>query len=345
MTREEIGKLFEILHELESKPLLISILAAYLAYAGWRQLSIINAFGTLDSAGATAQFNSVASTDESARFFRLEKRRVSLKKTLGITISIFTVFALVFLMTTSIEVSASFSIVSTVIPFMLAKNREIRRKKREDAAWPQAIDHIISSLHAGQSITESLIGLNHHGPIELRDSFRRISARLYREEGLEEILEDEMRLLDGSISDEVFTALIFAKEYGGRDVTNTLRLLSTFLRDDAHVREEIDTRFGWVKNSAFLGAAAPWLLLALLSLQPSTRDAYATPAGRLVLVVAILATGIAFLWMERMAQLPESARPLKQYSTAEDGNAYVRSVQAHDSEELSATGRVRNNGQ
>jgi tight adherence protein B len=103
-------------------------------------------------------------------------------------------------------------------------------------------------------------------------------------------------------------SLLIAKEYGGRDVTTTLRLLAAFLREQDEAIEEIETRFGWVKNSALLGTIAPWLLLGLLSTQRNTILAYATPAGRTVLSIGVIATGIAYIWMDRVAKLPEPAR-------------------------------------
>jgi tight adherence protein B len=130
-------------------------------------------------------------------------------------------------------------------------------------------------------------------------------------ESLEVSLLSEMRALDSSASDQTLSTLLIAKEFGGRDVTVTLRLLSSFLRDDFEAQEEIKTKFGWIRNSALLGAAAPWLILLLLSAQKDTVEAYQSSAGKIVLSIGVIATAVAFLWMERVARMPEAARPLR----------------------------------
>ena len=91
-------------------------------------------------------------------------------------------------------------------------------------------------------------------------------------------------------------------------MTNTLRLLANFLRDQDESIEEIETKFGWVRNSAFLGALAPWLLLALLSTQRNTVEAYQTSGGKIVLSIGVIATAIAYLLMDRISAMPKPPR-------------------------------------
>ncbi|MFM7860312.1 MAG: secretion system protein, partial [Candidatus Nanopelagicaceae bacterium] len=115
-------------------------------------------------------------------------------------------------------------------------------------------------------------------------------------------------ILKSSIADQTLSSLQLAKEFGGQDVTTTLRLLSNFLRESDAALEEIETKFSWVRNSAVLGAAAPWLLLALLSTQENTVEAYRTSGGKLVLSIGVVATAAAYLLMERISRIPESPR-------------------------------------
>jgi tight adherence protein B len=88
-------------------------------------------------------------------------------------------------------------------------------------------------------------------------------------------------------------------------------LLAEFVREDLAVVEEIRTKFGWVKNSAVLATAAPWVLLVLLSTQGSTREAFATYDGLRILTLGIVMTAAAFLWMERVGALPNVPRALR----------------------------------
>ena len=87
--------------------------------------------------------------------------------------------------------------------------------------------------------------------------------------------------------DQFFATLIFAKNFGGHSVQLSLRHLAAFIRDDIQMMEEIQTRFGWVRNSAILAASAPWLLLLLLSAQP----------GKISLVEFFCIGAVFFRWI------------------------------------------------
>lgn len=313
------------------KPFLLSAIASVIAYQGWRLLTSGNSQGRKKPAiGKSAKVSDsglLKRPDLQLGVHRESKTTGSdfLGTAFTLIISTLSAFGITFMLTNSQEVSLALAAVASVVPLRIARQQEMRRKKVIDKAWPQAIDYLISSLHSGRSISESLLDLHQQGPQELREVFLRISSGLRRSENLEEVLHREMLILDSATADQVFTALIIAKEFGGRDVSNTLRLLATFLRDDSQIREEIETRYGWVKNSAFLGASAPWLLLALLSLQPATRDAYATPVGKLVLIFAVIATGVAFIWMDHLARLPSPARPFKPGGAVQSASNLSRS--------------------
>lgn len=279
-----------------TEPISLAFLSALLAYFGWR-----------------LQFpasRSEATIGGGANYSR-NKSLASFRQGLTILVSVAAIFPTALLLTSSVEISFALSTISTAIPFAIARQRGVKTRKARERAWPECIDSAISALNSGQSITEALIALSDHGPEILRPHFVSIRNRLQKGTMLQTALAEELALLDSPVGEQVFMTLSYAKEYGGRDVTTTLRLLANFLRDEAQIRDEIEARFGWVKNSALLGAIAPWLLLALLSLQQETVAAFATSAGRLVLTFGVVATAGAFIWMDRIARLPEPPRPFR----------------------------------
>jgi tight adherence protein B len=99
---------------------------------------------------------------------------------------------------------------------------------------------------------------------------------------------------------------------GGSELLQILRTLGDFLRQDLVLRGEIDVKHGWIKNSAHISAAAPWILLLLLSTQPSTAVAYSTPTGAVILIAGLFMTGIAYIWMNRLGRLPQTPRVFTQ---------------------------------
>ncbi len=313
-------------------PILIASISALLAYLGWSKLSHDLQFSSrarrlefeLDNPGlaisgfasGNSESRDISKSKGNSKSRRLAREKNSssqetVKQILSLFLAFFTSFLIALVITTSIEISLSISLLFTALPFIASRRKLVKLRKNENRAWPIAIDAIISSLQAGQSISESIQSVSAHGPPELSQIFQRIEARLEAGEVLEDALEKEIIRVDTGVADQTLTALILAKEYGGRDVTTTLRMLSSFLREENDALEEIETKFGWVRNSALLGAIAPWLLLALLSTQKSTIIAYQSSAGRVVLSIGVIATAIAFIWMDRVARLPDQPRPLK----------------------------------
>ena len=267
-------------------PLTAGLVAALLAYLGWQKLS------------AESISIQLQNTWNYARFIQ----------TLNALLIFLATFLLVFLITTSREIAISIGLLLTSIPFLLARRKVESAKRLRERSWPEAIDGIVSSLQSGQSVIEAINELSEHGPEPLRTYFVDMALGLREAKSLAEVASSAMDQLQCAIADQVLTVILFAKEYGGQDVTTTLRLLASFLRDNDQARAEVETRFGWVRNSALLGAVSPWLLLALLSLQPKTVAAYASPAGRIVLSVGIISTALAFLWMGKVSRLPEIPR-------------------------------------
>ena len=98
---------------------------------------------------------------------------------------------------------------------------------------------------------------------------------------------------------------------GGTDLGRLLRTLSTFLREDARTRAELETRQGWTVNAARLALTAPWVLLLLLSTQPSAVAAYNQPAGAVVLLLGGGVSVVAYRVMLRVAKLPTERRVLR----------------------------------
>lgn len=220
-------------------------------------------------------------------------------------------YVVVYVLTKSPQISFSISILATSIPFIVNKNRETAKIRERDLAWPEAIDSLVSALQSGIPIPEAVISLSSRGPMALQSTFARIERNLLRGEDFSHVVLHEKRLANSAISDQVFETLVLAKDFGGKDSNTALRLLAEFVREDLAVVEEIRTKFGWVRNSAVLATAAPWILLILLSTQSSTREAFARPSGLQILTLGIVMTTAAFLWMEKVGALPLNPRALR----------------------------------
>lgn len=238
-------------------------------------------------------------------------KKISSRSAITLIFTLISSYFTTFLLTSSEAISIAIATLSAALPFLIGRGRNLKRQREQEVAWPEAIDSLVSALQAGISISEALTQLALHGPKVLRPSFAQIQSNLLSLGNFEQVLLKEKRRLDSAISDQVFETLIISKDFGGRDANNALRLLAEFVREDIAVAEEIRTKFGWIRNSALLATAAPWLLLILLSTQDSTVKIYSTPSGALVLSLGVVMTATAYIWMEKVGSLPAAPRALR----------------------------------
>jgi tight adherence protein B len=198
-----------------------------------------------------------------------------------------------------------------LLPLLLVRRRRAQRTGELREVWPEAVDNLASGVRAGLSLPEALTQLGVRGPEQLRTPFRRFGED-YRATGrFGDSLDALKATLADPVGDRVVEALRMAREVGGTDLGRLLRTLSTFLREDARTRSELETRQGWTVNAARLALAAPWILLLLLSTQPDAVAAYDTSAGAVVLLAGGGTSLLAYRTMLRIARLPTERRVLR----------------------------------
>jgi tight adherence protein B len=211
-------------------------------------------------------------------------------------------------MTRSLVIASAFGFLAAGIAFVTVHGKKNINEAALISAWPEVIDHLMSGIQSGLSLTESLAGLSNRGPEILRPAFSEFRAALYGSGDLTKAIEDLKHKFSHHGSDQILEALLISKELGGSELLQILRTLGDFLRQDLALRREIEVKHGWIKGSAHISAAAPWILLLLLSTQPSTAIAYSTTTGAVILIAGLAMTGIAYLWMNRLGRLPQTPR-------------------------------------
>ena len=211
-------------------------------------------------------------------------------------------------LTHSATISLSVSLVAAFIYSSIQRASRKRTSAKYSSVVPQIIDYVISGVQSGLSLTEALINLKIRGPLVSRTIFETFENSIKEGKSFEAAISEIQSGFDNASADQLLEALVFAKSLGGSELLTLLRQLAAFIRRDLALREEIEAKQGWVRNSAHVSAAAPWLLLLLLSVQPSTAEAYSSFSGLLVLAFGAFATFIAYLWMSRLSRLPQPNR-------------------------------------
>jgi len=185
-----------------------------------------------------------------------------------------------------------------------AENLTINRTN----SLPEIIDLIISGLQAGMSTTETLANLGKVGPTCVKQIFQQFEINLRNNGNFQSEINTLKEEFNDPLADQLFETLIYASKFGGRNAIKILQELSEFVATDISLRSEIMARFSWVKNSAALAAAAPWILYLILRTQENARIAYSQPIGQIFMLMGFVLTAIAYFWMQKIAKLPRAKR-------------------------------------
>ena len=233
----------------------------------------------------------------------------------GLLVACVIAFLLIFLTVTALTavpgIALCFAVMAGWVPVAVVRVRARSRRAQLRELWPDAVDNVTSAVRAGLALPEALAQLSVRGPEELRPAFADFASD-YRTTGrFNDCLDRLKDRLADPVGDRLVESLRIAREVGGSDLGSLLRTLSTFLREDARTRSELETRQSWTVNAARLAVAAPWIVLALLSTRPESVQAYNSAAGTAVLAVGAVATLLAYRLMVRIGRLPEEDRVLR----------------------------------
>jgi tight adherence protein B len=217
-------------------------------------------------------------------------------------------FLVVFLVTASPLLASAFSLLGLAFTFVVIDGRKGKIELEVAGSWPEVIDHLVSAIQSGMSLTEALTQLSTRGPLVMRPAFSQFKSQVFDTGDFDKAIKDLSEFFKSHASDQIFQAILISKSLGGSELLSILRTLGNFLRQDLALRNEIAVKQSWIKNSAHLSSAAPWLLLLLLSMQPSTVAAFSTPTGAGILFLGLSMTVIAYIWMTFLSRLPKVPR-------------------------------------
>ncbi|MEK6649024.1 MAG: type II secretion system protein F [Actinomycetota bacterium] len=277
------------------EPFLIALLASSLCGLG---LAFLNEQSSGSSAKSSKSHIGILS-----RIFITHRQEIVYASISGSAVTV-----LVLLWTNSLVITLPFSFFSLVITWVYLRNKSARVDAAMMQVWPEVIDHLISGIHSGLSLSEAMVGLGNRGPELLRPAFLEFHQDLLRKGDFAEATQKLKVRFNAQGSDQILEAILLAKSLGGSELLQIFRTLGDFLRQDLALRKEIEIKHGWIKNSAHLSSAAPWLLLLLLSSQPGTAQAFAQPGGVAILFLGIFLTILAYFWMGRLGRLPRTPR-------------------------------------
>jgi tight adherence protein B len=211
----------------------------------------------------------------------------------------------------SVVLGLTFAIIGATLPSLYLRSRLTTRRKQRRDMWPDVVDLLASSVRAGMAIPEALTQVGLRGPAEIRIPFRAFAADYEASGKFGECVDRLRDELADPIADRLLEAVLLAREVGSADIGHVLRALSVFLRDEARIRGELESRQSWTVNGARTAVAAPWVLLLVLSLKPGAVAPYDSRAGVVVLLTGAALCAAAYLVMIRIGRLSDEPRVLR----------------------------------
>jgi tight adherence protein B len=199
-------------------------------------------------------------------------------------------------------------VVWLILPTLMVLWRAKARRRLNRAVWPDVVDHLVSAVRSGLALPDAVSSLAQAGPVATRIAFAEFESE-YRATGNFNYSVDKLKAsLADPFADRLLETLRMAREVGGSDLTVVLRSLSSWLRQDAAVRAEVEAKQSWVVNAARLGVAAPWIVLVLISSRPEAAQAFNTAAGSVVILGGLTVSVLAYRVMLALGRLPEERR-------------------------------------
>jgi len=208
-------------------------------------------------------------------------------------------------------IAIAFGLLGACTPTNLLRSLYRRRRRELRESWPEAVDNLASAVRAGLSLPDAVARIGERGPASLRGPFMTFGANYQASGRFPECLDSLKAELADPTGDRVVESVRLAREVGGTDLGRLLRTLAAFLREEARIRGELESRQTWTINAARLAVAAPWIVLGLLSLRPEAVDAYNSAAGLVVLASGGVVSLVAYRLMLRLGRLSEDERVLR----------------------------------
>lgn len=212
------------------------------------------------------------------------------------------------LLTRSVPLAALALVAGAAAPLAALRSRRARRTESRRSWWPDVCDLLVASVRAGMSVPEAVASLAEIAPEQLRPAFRRYQADLRSSGHFDSAVSRLKNELADATADRIIETLRMARHVGGTELPAVLRALSTAVRAESAVRGEVQARQSWIRGAAVVGVIAPWAILAMLLTRPDTAQAYGTPTGIAIIVVAAIVSVVAFRLMLRIGRLAEPRR-------------------------------------
>jgi tight adherence protein B len=196
-----------------------------------------------------------------------------------------------------------------LLPIAAARRRRERRRTHARESWPRLIEEIrIRTTTLGRSIPQALFEVGDRAPDDLRPAFDAARREWLLTTDFERTVTVLTSRLADATADAVCETLLVAHQIGGNDVDRCLAALIDDRILDLQGRKDADARQSGARFARWFTLVVP-VGMAMIGVSIGDgRDAYATPAGQVLVVTGLALMALCWLWASRILRLPAEQR-------------------------------------
>ena len=190
----------------------------------------------------------------------------------------------------------------------IKKKRKDRMNQVIQTAFPEFEETYISALQSGISIAEAFSFVNDFHLPHIGRSVSGVVESLDRGDSIQKALEGLRRAVALPQADLFVSIVALAQRTGGQNLVQSLTEHVMSIRQELAAKGDVRSRQSAILSVAKLGLLAPWILIAVLSVNSQTRDAFNSVEGNLLLVGGFAVSFIAYRLVVAAGKTPEFER-------------------------------------
>lgn len=182
------------------------------------------------------------------------------------------------------------------------------KQARLDLDWAADMELLASALEAGLLPSAAIELLANRCSQTWRSHFLRFSQLVHDESSLGLALTQFKVHAQDSRVDLLAELLIASVQFGSTGLIEALHRMAENCRQSATVRDDVMSRIVAIVSVARLGAAAPWVMVALLCTRSENFDSYLNGFGPSVLIFGATVCAAALAAIHMISRLPGQSR-------------------------------------
>lgn len=182
------------------------------------------------------------------------------------------------------------------------------RRRRLAKLWPEVIDSVHSAIVSGLSLSDAFDELAIDGPKPVRHYFADLTNSLDSGITMESAIDSLKSNIGEVHADKFCEVLRLANVSGAESLGSSLAQQSQNLRTDLSLAGQLEAKQSWVVGTAKIAVAAPWIVVALLSVRSENAQVFNSAAGIQVLFVGFIICVSAYRLVNSLGAIPNQPR-------------------------------------